>query len=226
MRLAEQAHDGLRRLVGDRQRLDAQLLLDLQRLELGAFLGQVRVDQVTDRAFDHVVELAGTQQLVQYSQVEQSIQQTGVLKDILARLSGDDLARAGQLIGRTAEFSSSVAGLSATQPAEWRWTLPSRPASIEAEILDSSGRVVARPTVSSDAKGSFVWDGTLAAGGKAPEGAYVLRLIARDSAGTAMTAAKLTSVGKVNEVVAREGELWVGLGGVALPLDKLIRIAA
>ena len=167
-----------------------------------------------------------TQQLVQYSQVEQSIQQTGVLKDILARLSGDDLARAGQLIGRTAEFSSSVAGLSATQPAEWRWTLPSRPASIEAEILDSSGRVVARPTVSSDAKGSFVWDGTLAAGGKAPEGAYVLRLIARDSAGTAMTAAKLTSVGKVNEVVAREGELWVGLGGVALPLDKLIRIAA
>ena len=167
-----------------------------------------------------------TQQLVQYSQVEQSIQQTGVLKDILARLSGDDLARAGQLIGRTAEFSSSVAGLAATHPAEWRWTLPSRPASIEAEILDSSGRVVARPTVSSDAKGSFVWDGTLAAGGKAPEGAYVLRLIARDSAGTAMTAAKLTSVGKVNEVVAREGELWVGLGGVALPLDKLIRIAA
>ena len=167
-----------------------------------------------------------TQQLVQYSQVEQSIQQTGVLKDILARLSGDDLARAGQLIGRTAEFSSSVAGLSTTQPAEWRWTLPSRPASVEAEILDSGGRVVARPTVSTDVSGSYVWDGTLASGSKAPEGAYVLRLIARDTAGTALTPSTLSSIGKVNEVVAREGELWVGLGGVALPLDKLIRIAA
>lgn len=166
-----------------------------------------------------------TQQLAQYSQVEQSIQQTGVLRDILARLSGDDLSRAGQLIGRTVEFDSSVAGLPAQGSAEWRWTLPRAAASIEAEILDSEGRTIARPDIGSGANGALQWDGRLPDGSRAPEGAYVLRLTARDSSGNP-TPAALTSVGRVQEVLAREGMLWAGLGGVSLPLTKLVRIAA
>lgn len=165
-----------------------------------------------------------TQQLVQYSQVEQSIQQTGLLRNVLDRLSADDLTSAGQLIGRTAEFDSPVAGLSATAPAEWRWTLAGKPATIEAEILDSAGKVVARPAIAAEASGSFAWNGALAAGGRAPEGAYVLKLTARTADGTALPAT-LTSVGKVQEVVRREGETWAGLSGVALPMSKVIRIA-
>ena len=46
--LLEQRQDGLRRLIGDRQSLDAQLLLDLQRLQPGAFLRHVGVHQVAD----------------------------------------------------------------------------------------------------------------------------------------------------------------------------------
>ena len=165
-----------------------------------------------------------TQQLVQYSQVEQTIQQTGVLKDILTNLSGDELTRAGQLIGRTAEFDSSVSGLTSDTPAEWRWTFDKAPATLEAEILDSRGQVVARPPVEASASGALQWDGTLAGGGKAGEGAYVLRLVARDSSGGALKA-DLTSLGRVDEVVARDGETWVGIGGVALPLGKLVRLA-
>lgn len=223
--LAEQGHDGLGRLVGDRQGLDAELLLDLECLQLGALLGEVRVDQIADRGLDDIAQLAGAQQLVQYSQVEQSLTQTGVLKDILARMTGDHLTRAGQLIGRTAEFDSSVSGLTADRPAEWRWSFARTPATIEAEVLDSSGRVVARPPVAADAGGSLRWDGTLAGGGKAPDGAYVLRLVARDATGTAL-APTLTSLGKVQDVVSREGELWAGIGSVALPLAKLVRISA
>lgn len=165
-----------------------------------------------------------TQQLVQYSQVEQSIQQTGVLKNILTRLEGDDLTRAGQLIGRTAEFDSSVSGLNAKSPAEWRWSFARAPATLEAEILDSSGKVVARPAVEPSASGSLQWNGKLSDGGQAADGAYVLRLVARDTGGAAVTAS-LTSLGRVTEAVAREGETWLGIGGVALPLDKLVRIA-
>jgi flagellar basal-body rod modification protein FlgD len=148
-----------------------------------------------------------------------------VLKDILARLNGDDLSRAGQLIGRTAEFVSSVSGLTADRPAEWRWTLPSRPTTLEAEILDSSGRVVARPSIDPASSGTLRWDGRLTGGDLASEGAYVLRLVARDAAGGALNA-DLTSLGRVSEVVSREGELWAGIGGVALPLAKLVRLAA
>src|SRR6201985_530291 len=46
--LVEQRQDGLRRLVGDRQSLNAQLLLDLQRLQRRAFLRHVGVDQLAD----------------------------------------------------------------------------------------------------------------------------------------------------------------------------------
>jgi flagellar basal-body rod modification protein FlgD len=148
-----------------------------------------------------------------------------VLKDILARLDGNDLSRAGQLIGRTAEFDSSVSGLTAGEAAEWRWTLPSSPATLEAEILDSSGRVVARPAVELASSGTLRWDGRLPGGETAGEGAYALRLVARDAAGGAI-APKLTSLGRVSEVVSREGDLWAGIGGVALPLDKLVRLAA
>ena len=165
-----------------------------------------------------------TEQLVQYSQVEQSIQQTAVLKDILGRLSGDDLTNAGQLIGRTVEFDSSVSGLSAARPAEWRWTIGGKPASIEAEVLDSSGKVVARPTVTPGASGTLSWSGQLTSGGQAGEGAYVLRLNAKAADGTTMPAT-LTSLGQIKEVVRRDGELWAGLGGVALPLAKLVRVA-
>ncbi|WP_426265899.1 flagellar hook assembly protein FlgD [Sphingomonas sp. LHG3443-2] len=166
-----------------------------------------------------------TQQLVQYSQVEQSIQQTGVLRNMLDKMSGDDLTSAGQLIGKTAEFDSSIAGLSATTPAEWRWTFAGKPSTVEAEILDSSGKVVATPKVPVDGSGTLQWDGLLASGVRAPEGAYSLKLIAKTTDGSEL-ASTLTSIGKVQEVVSRGGELWAGLGGAALPLVKLTRIAA
>lgn len=166
-----------------------------------------------------------TQQLVQYSQVEQSLQQTAVLKNILSQLSGNDLSRAGQLIGRSVEFDSSVSGLGASTSAEWHWTFAKAPVSMTAEVLDSSGRVVATPQVSAGATGSLRWDGTLADGSRAPEGAYALRLVAKDDAGAALTA-RVASIGRVSEVVSREGELWAGIGGAALPLSKLTRVAA
>src|SRR5690349_19352231 len=51
---AEGRQDRLRRAVGDRQRLDAELLLDLQRLEAGRFLVHVGIDELADTAVDGV----------------------------------------------------------------------------------------------------------------------------------------------------------------------------
>ena len=48
IRLAEQRHDRLRRLSGNRQRLNAELLLDLEGLQLRGFLGEVGVDEIAD----------------------------------------------------------------------------------------------------------------------------------------------------------------------------------
>ena len=68
-----------------------------------------------------------TNQLVQFSQVEQTIQQTGTLRDILSRLSTQDMAQASGFIGREAQFASPVSGLSADAPATWGYS-SARPA--------------------------------------------------------------------------------------------------
>src|ERR1700761_1305056 len=57
--LAEQGENGLRRLIGDRQSLNAKLLTDLQGLQLGALLRHVRVDQVADALSQGVGQLLG-----------------------------------------------------------------------------------------------------------------------------------------------------------------------
>jgi flagellar hook assembly protein FlgD len=168
---------------------------------------------------------ATTQQLVQYSQVEQSIQQTGLLRDLLARMSSNDMAQASSLIGREVEFDSSVAGLAAG-PASWSWSLPHKASAITAEILDSSGRVVASAVLDpSKTSGAFQWDGTLADGTRAATGGYVLKLAAKDSSGAAVPAT-VHSTGRVQEVVQSDGELWLNIGGASLPMSDLLRIAA
>lgn len=162
---------------------------------------------------------------MQYSQVEQSIQQTGVLRGMLARLSSSDMADAAALIGREVEFDSAVAGLS-DAPAAWSWSASRKLASLSGEIVDSSGRVVA--TVALDpagATGKFRWDGRLSSGGMAPQGAYVLKLSVADAAGASVPVA-VHSVGQVGQVVQSNGELWLDTGGVSLPMRELVKVAA
>lgn len=167
-----------------------------------------------------------TQQLAQYSQVEQSIQQTGLLKDMLGKLGGNDLTGASGLIGRQAEFGNSVAALTARTPAQWSWSLPSKAANIVAEIRDSAGKLVASPVVSADTtSGRLVWDGRSSDGSQLGDGAYSLRLIAKDANGEALTTT-VHSLGTVQDVTQRNNELWLGLGGsVSLPIADLVGVA-
>ena len=55
----EQLQDGLRTLVGDGERLHAQLLLDLECLQVRAFLAEVGVHEVADALLQDVHQLAG-----------------------------------------------------------------------------------------------------------------------------------------------------------------------
>src|SRR6185312_14100076 len=59
----EQRQDGLRRLVGDRESLNAELLLDLQGLQHGAFLRHVGVDQLAQTGGQRVGQLGGERRL-------------------------------------------------------------------------------------------------------------------------------------------------------------------
>jgi flagellar basal-body rod modification protein FlgD len=167
-----------------------------------------------------------TQQLVQFSQVEQTIQQTGALKDILAALSTQGMADASSFIGRTAEFDTAEAGLSAATPADWGYSASRDVASLVATIADERGRVVdTRPLDASSASGRFIWDGNLASGARAPAGRYTLEVKGTDVNGDKVPVA-ITSHGTVGEVTASSGAIRLGVNGVALPASALMRVSS
>jgi flagellar basal-body rod modification protein FlgD len=165
-----------------------------------------------------------TQQLVQYSQVEQSMQQTGVLRDILSRLTATDLAQASGFIGREVEFDTNFAGLT-DKPAEWSYSMPREVTSITAVVADASGRAIATKALEPGTEGRFAWDGALDAGGTAPHGTYSLTLKALDSSGRDVSA-KIRSVGTVNSVSAASGSILLSVNGAELPTSTLLTIAA
>ena len=166
-----------------------------------------------------------TNQLVQFSQVEQTIQQTGTLKDILSRLSTQDMAQASGFIGREAEFASPVAGLSADAPATWGYAAGRPIASLTATIADANGKVVdTRALDAGAATGRFAWDGKLANGATAPAGAYTLSLAGADAAGGKVPVA-VSSIGRVGEVVSAGGATALVVNGASLPAGKLVRVS-
>src|SRR3954471_21803903 len=99
-----------------------------------------------------------TQQLVQYSQVEQSMKQTSTLKSILSSLGTQNLTQASSMIGHMVETNSSTAGLSGDTPAQWMWSAPRNVDTMTATITDSKGNTVdSRTVVGGAAAGSFSW---------------------------------------------------------------------
>jgi flagellar basal-body rod modification protein FlgD len=165
-----------------------------------------------------------TQQLAQYSQVEQTVQQTGTLKDILSHLTGQDMAQAASFIGREAQFASSVSGLTDDQPARWGYNATIPIDTLVATVSDANGAVVATRSISAaGSAGRFEWDGALAKGGKAADGAYSVSFAATDKAGATIPV-NITSVGVVEDVVNSSGAVSLGLNGVRLPMSALLSL--
>ena len=165
-----------------------------------------------------------TQQLVQYSQVEQSIQQNTTLKSILSSLGTQSLAQFTPMIGRSVETNSGVSGVSADQPGQWTWTAARDVTSIVATITDDKGRTVdTRNIDTKGASGSFSWNGTSAAGRQLPEGNYQVSFAGTDSSGTKV-AVTPHAYGTVSDVQLKDGAVLVTVNGMQVSASDLIRI--
>ncbi|MGU3315164.1 flagellar hook assembly protein FlgD [Sphingomonas sp. M6A6_1c] len=165
-----------------------------------------------------------TQQLVQYSQVEQALQQNGTLKDILGNLTTQSMAQASTLVGKQVKFDGNVAGLAGNTPATWSYSLSQVPATLTATVTDAQGKVVDAVTLKPLSNGTVSWDGKTSRG-TAPDGAYTLTLTAKTADGAELPTT-ITASGVVKEVVQANGSVQLGVNGIRLPLAKMIGITA
>lgn len=165
-----------------------------------------------------------TQQLVQYSQVEQQIAQTDTLKEMLGQMSSQYISQASTLIGREVAFGSNISGFAEKTPAMWDYSVKRDISSLTANITDPvTGRVVATQELKPETMGRFKWDGKLADGSTAPAGAYALEMTAKDANGQTVQVT-LNSVGIVKDVQVNGDTVTLGVNGAQLPAAWVLRI--
>jgi flagellar basal-body rod modification protein FlgD len=166
-----------------------------------------------------------TQQLVSYSQVEQAIQQTSRLDQILARMSGQDLAAASSYIGREVTAYQPTTTLGATG-ATWFYDLQSTAAAARLTILDRNGlpvRQIAGPTTAG--RHEIAWDGTDANGRRMPAGDYTLVVEAVTASGQ-QVASRVGTRGTVTGVEQLAGDILLNLGSGRIRAADIAAIAA
>jgi flagellar basal-body rod modification protein FlgD len=166
-----------------------------------------------------------TQQLVQYSQVEQEMQQTGTLNNILASLSSQGVSQASSFIGREARFDTDTAGLKGDATPTWTYALPNKPSTLTATIKNSDGKVVKEIKLDPATEGRFTWDGKLDDGSTAPDGAYTLSLSAKTDSGADIQTT-INAVGIVKDVVTDGQNVLLGVNGLRYSLQGLVGVSS
>jgi flagellar basal-body rod modification protein FlgD len=167
-----------------------------------------------------------TQQLVQYSQVEQQIQTNDQLKNLLSSAASSASAATVGFLGQNVSVNGSTASLS-KGAAQWTYSLPSDANNVQLNIMNSSGQTV-RVLSGDTGKGTHTvnWNGLDANGNKMSDGTYTLGISAKDSAGGAVSAST-TATGKVDQITYdTSGTPQLIIGGKAYQTSSILAVQA
>ncbi len=121
-----------------------------------------------------------TQQLVQFSSVEQTIATNKNLEQLLNLTFAGFASEAVGYIGKEVTAESSTAVMTEGN-AEWSYELESPADEAQFFITDSAGQLVHQATLSNlSGSNKFTWDGKGANGRQLPDGNYNLKVVAVD----------------------------------------------
>jgi flagellar basal-body rod modification protein FlgD len=153
-----------------------------------------------------------TTQLVQFSQVEQSINTNSRLDQLVKLQSGSQAVSAVSFVGKSIEAFGDTMVLS-EGTASYVYTLPQDAASSTVTIKDSSGKIVHTITNAPTAEGKHVltWDGKDDQGNALEDGTYSFSVAAKDSDGAAVDATTAIA-GTVQGVTVENGVVVLDLG--------------
>ena len=164
---------------------------------------------------------AFTQQLVQYSQVEQQLSTNSKLDKLLAAQAGSQTTQALGYLGRTVTYDASLQNATSAG-ATWLFQAPAS-GNYTLRIRDSSGTLVSQATASIQAgnTSSYAWNGVRSDGKPTGTGVYSLELV---NASGSVVAVK--NSGAVTGVDSSTGTTTVTVGGQAVPIANITGITA
>ena len=129
-----------------------------------------------------------TQQLVQFSQVEQQIRTNEQLEGLAGQYQAAAAGAALSYLGKDAIIEADETYL-AGGSANWAYRLPEAADSMKIQVKDMQGRVVYETTSAARGSGEhlFSWDGVKTNGETGADGVYQISISAQNAAGTAIT---------------------------------------
>ena len=165
-----------------------------------------------------------TQQLVQFSQVEQQINTNDNLKSLIAQGASQAGAMATSYLGRSVSVTNGQASLSGGA-ANWTYNLGATAQATNLTITNASGQVVWTGKGETAAGNhALAWDGKDLNGNPLAEGAYKLTVSAKDSASNDITAA-VASAGVVSQIDMSGGTPLLVIGKMEVGFADVAAVA-
>jgi flagellar basal-body rod modification protein FlgD len=170
---------------------------------------------------------AFTQQLVQFSGVEQQLKTNTYLAALLdaSTVSQNSSATAMNLIGKEVTVNSAASELK-DGSAKWMFKTSAKSDAATITVKDPTGNVVYTTTKGVTlGENNFTWDGKLADGTAAPEGSYTLSVTGNDVAGAPITATTQMS-GKVTGVDLGGSQPYLIVGSARIAVGTVLSVRA
>jgi len=164
-----------------------------------------------------------TQQLVEFSGVEQQINTNDNLKTLIGLTQSQGVNNAVGYLGKTVTLTNGKAALSGGA-ANWTYALNNTAAMTALTVTDANGKVVyvTQGETNSGAH-SFTWDGKSNAGSDLPDGTYTLTVTAQDSNGTNVNSA-VASKGIVDQIDMTGDQPQLMIGPMEIPLSEVATV--
>lgn len=166
-----------------------------------------------------------TQQLVQFSQVEQEINQNKNLEKLLSMFQAQNSNGNLGFIGKDVVVAGSQSAYAPGGKVDWKYDLPVGTASAKVNVYDEAGKVVYTQAVDPKAgRADFAWDGSRTDGAAQKAGNYRLEVLAKDGGGKALDGGKTFVTGHVTSLDYENGEQFLMLGTVKVKPSDVISV--
>lgn len=166
-----------------------------------------------------------TQQLVMFSQTEQTVQMNANLEKLLAQNAVSTSTTAANLIGKQVRSESNAIQFDGTNPVDFTYQLPSEADSVTVAVTTTSGRAIFTANGAKDTGQHNVrWLGNKDDGTTAEAGPYQITVVAKDKTGNTLETKTYTD-GLVKSVAMVDGKVTLQVNGKDVPFENISLIS-
>jgi flagellar basal-body rod modification protein FlgD len=166
-----------------------------------------------------------TEQLVQYSGVEQQIKANEKMQSLVAMTASSNALASLSFVGKTVTIDGSKANLTDGNTATWKFNMPEASKGT-ITIRNAAGNVVTTKQGIDFSSGdqSYEWNGKNSAGVRMPAGSYSIQIDAINTEGVKVSAGT-DQTGKVDKVDVSGSEPLLIMGSQTVAMSQVKSIA-